>query len=92
MLKRKEAILFLATNTPDWYGNVPLCGTGSNPHFLFALPKRKRPFMVKRKGAVPNLHLCKFGETDSVRTAVQAKNCLLDHGRNADFILPCAPR
>ena len=48
--------------------------------------------MVKRKGAVPNLHLCKFGETDSVRTAVQAKNCLLDHGRNADFTLPCAPR
>ena len=92
MLKRKEAILFLATNAPDWCGDVPLCGTGSNPHFLFVLPKRKRPFMVKRKGAVPNLHLCKFGETDSVRTAVLAKNCLLDHGRDADFILPCAPR
>ena len=30
---------------------VPLCGTRLNPHFLFVLPKRKRPFMVKRKDA-----------------------------------------
>ena len=45
-------------------GDVPLCGTGMNPHFLFALPKRKRPFTVKRKGRlIANRHrlaLCRF--------------------------------
>ena len=34
---------------------VPMCGipyhARSNPHFLFLLRKRKRPFMVKRKDA-----------------------------------------
>jgi len=27
-----------------------LCSAEMNPHFLFALPKRKRSFTVKRKG------------------------------------------
>ena len=64
----------------------------STPHFLFVLPKRKRPFMVKRKGAVSNLApACKVGETGSVRTAVQVKKFLLNHGRSADFIPLCTP-
>ena len=48
---------FETASAPNWCGDVPRCGTGLNPHFLFVLPKRKRPFMVKRKGADPNLHM-----------------------------------
>ena len=43
--------------------------------------------MVKRKGAVSNLApACKVGETGSVRTAVQVKNCVLNHGRGAELV------
>ena len=31
---------FETSNAPDWYGDVRLCRTGLNPHFLFVLPKR----------------------------------------------------
>ena len=31
---------FEISNAPDWYGDVRLCRTGLNPHFLFVLPKR----------------------------------------------------
>ena len=31
-------------------GDARLCRTGMTPHFLFTLPKRKRPFTLKRKG------------------------------------------
>ena len=47
--KGKESLVQGSTALP-W--EVPLCGTRLNPHFLFVLPKRKRPFMVKRKDAV----------------------------------------
>ena len=42
---------FEMPSAPDWCEDVRRCRTGLNPHFLFVLPKRKRPFMVKRKSA-----------------------------------------
>ena len=71
----------------------PLLSQNIHPHFLFETPKRKCAVHGgKEKVFVPNLHTgASLGETDSVRTAVQVKNCVLNHGRGAELVRPCTP-
>ena len=74
--------------------NVRLCRKEYTPHSLFGCAeKRMRRARCKRKGAYiqPCAVWRKVGETCSVRTAEQMKNCLLNHGRGANLIQLCTP-
>ena len=62
---------------------MPLCGTRLRPPLFFCLVKRKvAAAAVEKKSAINQTCTpCKFGKTGSVRTAVQMKQCVLNHGR-----------
>ena len=61
-------------------GTVPV---RMRPPLFFCLVKRKvAAAAVEKKSAINQTCTpCKFGETGSVRTAVQMKQCVLNHGR-----------